>query len=68
MDNTLVDNIDHDGEPSFSLLYEDENARVLVQIKTCDLTEVVSNVCNFLVACDYPKEAIRSEMLMFLPE
>lgn len=53
-------------EPSFSLLYEDENARVLVQIKTCDLTEVVSNVCNFLVACDYSRDDIRDEMQVFL--
>ena len=55
-------------EPSFSLLYEDENARVLVQIKTCDLTEVVSNVCNFLAACDYSRDDIREEMRTFLPE
>ena len=57
-----------ENDPSFSLVYEDENARVLVQIKTCDLTEVVSNVCNFLVACDYPRKDIREEMLTFLPE
>lgn len=55
-----------ENDPSFSLVYEDENARVLVQIKTCDLTEVVSNVCNFLVACDYSRDDIRDEMQVFL--
>ena len=55
-----------ENDPSFSLVYEDENARVLVQIKTCDLTEVISNVCNFLVACDYSRDDIRDEMQVFL--
>lgn len=57
-----MNGITYELDPPFKFLYEDDEAQVLLQIKTCDLEQVISQCINFFEACGFEREDILEEM------